>query len=89
MLLTNQDAHKERAIREIRQRNDALVGMEGNLCAARIAEVALYAQARLGSNSLQGAHAREMDELRTRASEEVQRPEAEVGVHEEVLQRHT
>lgn len=63
------------------------MSVEGNLSALKIAEAVYYERAQLCFDSVRGTRAEDTDDLRTRASEEVQRVEAEVAVHEEVLQR--
>ena len=81
LLLAIQGAHSEKVILEIRQRHDALEGVEGHLSAARTAEAALYREAQYGFNSLTSGHADELEELRERAAREVQSSQAEVSVH--------
>ena len=89
LLLAVQGVHSEKVILEIRQRHDALECVEGNLHAARIAEAALYRDVQHDFRTLRAGQAGELDELRDSATREVQSAQAEVAVHEEVLQRYT
>ena len=89
VLLAIQAAHSEKVVLEVRQRHDALEGVEDRLSAARTAEAALYRDAQSDFNSLASGHASELVELQESAAREVQCAQAEVAVHEEVLQRYT
>ncbi len=89
VLLALQSAHIERVALETRQRHGALEGVEGHLHAARTAEAALCHLAQLGFDSLSSSHAGELYELKASAAREAQSAQAEVAVHEEVLQRYT
>ena len=71
LLLALQGTHTEKDALEIRQRHDALEGVEGHLHAARTAEADLCHQAQFGFDSLSNSHAGELNELKEIAPREV------------------
>ena len=89
LILTQQEAQNQADLLEIRQHHDALAGVEDKLSAARSAESVLYQHAQIDFNPLRDSNAEELAEIRERAAEEVSCAQAQVAVHEEVLQRFT